>query len=88
MAAHYVLELTQGAERQLNRIHGKDKGRIEEAIGELADKRRGTNIQKLKPSHRSLYRKRLGNFRIVFNIDDKNKMVTVTQIGDRKDIYD
>ena len=33
------------------------------------------------------YRLRIGNYRMVYNIDDKNKTITVFRIRHRKDVY-
>ena len=33
------------------------------------------------------YRLRIGDYRIVYNIDDKNKTITVFRIRHRKDVY-
>ena len=33
------------------------------------------------------YRLRIGDYRIVYNIDDKNKVITVFRIRHRKDVY-
>ncbi len=42
------------------------------------------------PLHRSLagyFKKRAGDYRIVYRVDDKNRIITVYAIGNRKDIY-
>ena len=32
-------------------------------------------------------RVRQSNYRIVYSIDDRNRVVVITKIGDRKDVY-
>ena len=33
------------------------------------------------------YRVRQGNYRIVYLIDDRNRVAVITKIGDRKEVY-
>ena len=35
-----------------------------------------------------LRRIRVGNYRIIYSIEDKIQLVDIREIGDRKDIYD
>ena len=48
---------------------------------------RPDRVKKLKGISEDLYRIRQGNYRVVYAIDDKVKIVDIRQIGKRKDIY-
>ena len=47
----------------------------------------GNNIKKLKGSLGSLHRYRLGNYRIVYSIQEKVRIISIVWIGKRKDAY-
>jgi len=59
---------------------------LSEAILALAVNPRPYGCKKLKG--RDGYRIRKGDFRIIYDIDDKILVVEVIAIGQRKDIYD
>jgi len=56
------------------------------SIADLANNPRPVGCIKLKG--RSGYRIREGNYRIIYEINDKILTVVVIEAGDRKDIYD
>lgn len=43
------------------------------------------DVKKLADSR--LFRKRIGDYRIIFEIDNENKVLVVYRIGHRKDVY-
>ena len=47
----------------------------------------GNNIKKLKGKLFGLYRYRLGNYRIVYSVEETIKVIAVIWIGKRKDAY-
>jgi mRNA interferase RelE/StbE len=47
----------------------------------------GNNIKLLKGSLGGLHRYRLGNYRIVYSIQEKIKIISIFWIGKRKDAY-
>lgn len=44
-------------------------------------------ISKLKEYQSSTYRVRVGDYRVVFEIESENKKILITKIGHRKDVY-
>ena len=60
--------------------------RIREAIDELASNPRPAGNIKLQGSS-ELYRSTVGDYRIIYEIEDALLVVLVVQIGDRRDIY-
>ena len=67
----------------------KLKDRLKEAIKELEDypiALRRLDVEKLEGLERS-YRIRVGDYRIIFVVDKKEKMIFVTHIGKRGSIY-
>ena len=47
----------------------------------------GANIKQLKGEFSSIYRYRLGGFRLFYSIDTENKLVFILDIVRRKDAY-
>jgi len=65
------------------------KKRLKEAISYLANYPlvlRRLDIEKLEGLERT-YRIRIGNYRIIFHVDKKERTIYVTHIGHRKSIY-
>lgn len=46
------------------------------------------NIKALKGNLASYYRYRIGNYRIIYSIDDQVLVVAVIEIAHRKEVYD
>jgi mRNA interferase RelE/StbE len=44
-------------------------------------------VRPLKGSDAGLWRIRVGNYRVIYQIDDARRLVVVTRIGDRRDVY-
>ena len=58
---------------------------IKGAIAELADNPRPHGYKKLKGE--DAYRIRVGDYRIIYEIEDNIILVTVVSVGHRKDVY-
>jgi len=78
----YQLAITKTASKQLNKLPKQIQNKINPAIQNL--KSWEGNIKKLE-SNKNEYRLRVGNFRIVFILE--NGIIYIADIKDRKDIY-
>jgi mRNA interferase RelE/StbE len=47
----------------------------------------GANIKKLKGAYNDIYRFRLGDYRLFYNVNEEEHIVFVITIEDRKDAY-
>ena len=78
----YEILLRRKAEKQLDRIPYADHPRIVKAMLTLRDDPR-------PPGHRKLlddiYRIRVGNYRVIYKIDDEHKTVEVGKIARRRE---
>jgi len=84
--AKYKLRIKKSAVKELEAISRKaDRQRIVARIETLADNPRPAGCKKLSGSER--YRIRQGPYRIVYAIEDKQLVVYVVKIGDRKSVY-
>ncbi len=84
--ASYSILIKPSAIKELEDIPTKkDRGRIVTRIHSLTDEPRPRGCEKL--SARERFRVRQGRYRIVYEVDDENAVVTVVKIGHRKDVY-
>jgi mRNA interferase RelE/StbE len=81
----YRIELRRLAQRGLNKLPKKDFGAVIEAVRGLADTPRPKGVEKIKTA--GLWRIRQGDYRIVYSVDDSQKMVIILRIGNRREIY-
>ena len=84
--ASYSVELTRTAEKQLRRIAKRDRNRLVGAIRSLADRPRPHGARKLQ-GYNDVYRIRVGQCRVVYEVFDDRVIVIVLKVGHRKDIY-
>lgn len=63
----------------------KDRSRIVAKIRGLEDHPRPPGVEKLSGDEK--YRLRQGDFRILYEIEDRQLIVTVVRIGNRRDVY-
>lgn len=84
--ASYNVELTRTAEKQLRRIAKRARNRLVEAIRGLADRPRPIGARKLQ-GYDDVYRIRVGQYRVVYEVRDDRVIVIVLKVGHRKDIY-
>ena len=82
----YAVTLRKSAIKSLTEVNEPYYSSIKKAIYSLADNPRPQGCKKLKG--RSGYRIRVGDYRIIYNIFDKELVVDVIALGHRKDVYD
>ena len=82
----YKLFIEKSVFKLLKNIPERDYKRIIASISTLANNPRPPGCKKRKG--RPGYRIREGNYRIIYEINDKILTVTVIGAGDRKEIYD
>lgn len=82
----YRIVLADRAERELRRLDREAQSRIVTAIRQLAaDPRHNPRVKRL--SGRVGYRMRVGDYRVLFDIEDDRLVVLVIQIGHRREVY-
>ena len=82
----YKVFLTRTAEKQLKRLPAEAQRKIAAVVVSLEIDPRPYGSIKLSGQDYS-YRIRVGDYRIIYDIIDKEVTVTVLKIGHRKDIY-
>ncbi|MFQ6026414.1 MAG: type II toxin-antitoxin system RelE/ParE family toxin [Dehalococcoidia bacterium] len=80
------IEITRAASRELSNLEARLGRRILTSLESLAIQPRPRQSRKLTGSENS-YRLQVGDYRILYEIDDTNKIITVFAVGHRRDIY-
>lgn len=82
----YRIELTSKALRELAALPRDAQQRIDARILALSEEPRPPGSKKLE-GEEDLYRIRVGDYRIVYRVDDKVLVVLVVRIGHRREVY-
>ena len=83
----YTLEIINFVKKDFNKVDKSEIPRIITIIRSLPQNPFPSNkFKKLKGSERS-YRLRIGNYRILYEVDRHNKLITVFKVRHRKDVY-
>ncbi len=81
----YTLAIGRDAQRALARIREPDYSRILTAIQALVNDPRPRGCKKLR--NRDAWRIRIGDYRVIYEINDRELVVTVVKVGNRGDVY-
>ncbi|WP_281786517.1 type II toxin-antitoxin system RelE/ParE family toxin [Aurantimicrobium sp. INA4] len=81
----YRIELRPAAVRALEKIDHQDRNRIRGAIALLAENPRPPGARALQG--RPGFRVRVGDYRILYIIDDDVLLVVVVTLGHRRNVY-
>lgn len=84
--SRYRIELRPATVKALRKIDPGDRTRIQGVIALLGEDPRPPGATAL--AGRPGYRVRVGNYRIVYTIDDGVLLVVVITLGHRRDVYD
>ncbi len=79
----YQIIMKKKAKKFIDKLPINEKKRVVSAIGQLPN---GEDIKKLK-GHENLLRLRVGNYRIIYTIDNGKLIVYVIDADNRGEIY-
>ena len=82
----YAIEVLPAAERDLRKVHPEIRARIRGAVLKLAVDPRPPGARALKDRPGYL-RVRIGDYRIIYTIEDDVLRVVVVRLGHRGDVY-
>jgi mRNA interferase RelE/StbE len=85
--ASYDVALTSGAEKELKKLPSQLIARIVPRLENLASNPRPPGCKKLQGGDRE-WRIRIGDYRVVYTIDDTKLLVEVTRIRHRREVYE
>ncbi len=85
---HEVI-FSEKALKNLKVIPRKDAGRVLEAIEDLAENPTSkTSVKKLHNHPLAVYRLRVGDYRVLFDREDRLRIIEIIDVGHRKSIYE
>lgn len=79
----YRIKIIHAAQKRLLSFSGQARMEIARAIDGLANDPRPPGCKKLRET--VLWRIRVGRYRIIYIIDDKNTLITVVKIAQRRE---
>ena len=82
----YTIKISSEAERQIKKLDRAVQRRIEPVIDALAKNPRPAGAKKME-GYAGRYRVRIGDYRIVYEVYDRELVVLIIRAGNRKEIY-
>ena len=82
----YRIIIPRLVQKQLDDLPQKQQKRLISAIRLLADEPRPSGVKKLK-GYDKTYRIRVGDYRVIYNIEDQEKLILILSSIHRKDAY-
>ena len=81
----YTVRIKRSAEKEMDRLPARTFERVTRAILGLERNPRPPGSQKLRGVQD--YRLRVGQYRILYTIDDHERVVEIIAVGHRRDVY-
>lgn len=85
---NYSVSIRKQALKELEELPLKQSRKVASAIDGLAKNPRPSGCKKLKGEQEYIWRIRVGDYRVLYKIDDIISVVEVGKIGNRKNVYD
>lgn len=84
--SRYALEFTTPAARQVRKLDPQARSRIRVATDGLRDEPRPAGVKALTGSP-GLLRIRVGDWRVIYRVEDARLVVLVVEVGHRREVY-
>jgi len=85
--AKYTLEIKPSAGKELDALDDALFARIDRKILVLAENPRPPGCKKLR-GYKDHWRIRVGDWRVLYVIDDAGKRVSITRVAHRREVYE
>ncbi len=85
--ARYALTIKQSARKELDALDDSTFDRIDRKLGALPENPRPSGCKKLH-GYRDLWRIRVGDYRVIYRIDDTARVIDIVPIAHRRDVYE
>jgi len=82
----YRIEIKRSARKEMQTLPRRDQHRIAATIEALAEEPRPAGVRKIIGAD-DLYRLRIGDYRVVYQVCDCKLIVLIVRIAHRKDVY-
>jgi mRNA interferase RelE/StbE len=84
--SRYTVEVARRAVKSIARLPRQDQQRVRAAIDLLAEEPRPPGCTKLAGED-SVYRVRIGDYRILYEVMDARLVIHVVRVGHRREVY-
>jgi len=84
---NYTVEVKPPARKELEALPDRVLARVVRKLESLGETPRPAGCKKLK-GYKDQWRIRVGDWRIVYLIDDTAKLVSITRIAHRREVYE
>jgi len=81
----YTVLILRRAQKELAQVPTQSYERVRDAIRALAGDQRPRGCLKL--TAREGWRVRVGDYRVVYEIDDQERTITILHVGHRREVY-
>jgi mRNA interferase RelE/StbE len=85
--SNYAIEAKPSARKELEALPDNVLSRVVRRVESLAADPRPAGCKKLK-GYKDHWRIRVGDWRVIYIIDDAGRLVSVTRIAHRSEVYD
>ena len=85
--AEYALQIKPSAQKEMDSLETPVLRRIDAKILGLANDPRPSGSKKLR-GFGSYWRVRVGDYRVVYLIDDQKREVVITRVAHRREVYE
>jgi len=85
--SNYFVEVKPSARKELEALPDNLVARVVPKIDSLSQVPRPAGCKKLK-GYKDQWRIRVGDWRVVYIIDDSAKLISITRIAHRREVYD
>ena len=85
--SRYNIEFDRRVKKDLNSVPAQTIERIKTAIANLADNPYPPSSVKLKGQNQNYWRIRVGNYRVIYTVENEVLLIIVIRVGHRREIY-
>ena len=83
----YQVSVRANAEKSLKKIPKKDLPKIIQAIDGLKENPKPRGYKLLRGNLEAIHRIRIGNYRVLYHVDQEKLRVDIRQVAHRKDVF-
>ncbi|MFY0602296.1 MAG: type II toxin-antitoxin system RelE/ParE family toxin [Cyclobacteriaceae bacterium] len=83
----YEITFKKKAGKELAQLPSVVLPKVVSGIDDLASDPRPSGSKKLKGSDEDMWRIRIGDYRVIYVVEDEIKIVNIRKVGHRKDVY-
>lgn len=83
----FQIKFHPSARREFTRLPARERERIAARIDSLSQEPRPSGCRRLKGTDAKYYRIRVGDYRVVYDVADKELLVLVIRVRHRSDAY-